>query len=73
MAPMHPLLLAQKLQPPLIKTARSRLELILKGIGVKRDLEIKGLRSTPVVAESSTTCCGVVKPWRIRTVKIELT
>lgn len=42
MAPMHPLLLAQKLQPPLIKTARSRLELILKGIGVKRDLEIKG-------------------------------
>lgn len=42
MAPMHPLLLAQKLQPPLIKTARSRLELILKGIGVKRDLVIKG-------------------------------
>lgn len=23
------------------------------------------------MAESSTTCCGVVKPWRIRTVKIE--
>ena len=42
MAPMRLPLLAQKLQPPLIKTKRGRLELILKGIGVKRDLEIKG-------------------------------